>query len=79
MKNILTNWNFIRAHRLLLGIIIIVQGIDAKEWMFALAGVLLSGMAIANIGMCRMGGCQVSPRKNIILTSFQEIQDEKIH
>ena len=39
MKNILSNWNFMHALRLLLGVIIIVQGYQANEWMYAMAGV----------------------------------------
>jgi hypothetical protein len=79
MKNILSNWNFMRALRLLLGIIILVQGLQAKEWMYAFAGVLLSGMAIANIGCCGVGGCQVPTRKENPTVNNNEISYEEIH
>ncbi|MEI7628850.1 MAG: hypothetical protein WCJ80_11445 [Bacteroidota bacterium] len=79
MKNILSNWNFMRAVRLILGVIIIVQGIEAKEWMYAFAGILLSGMAVANIGCCGVGGCQVPTRKENVLTNHKDITYEEIH
>jgi len=65
MKNIFSNWNFMRALRMILGIIIVVQGIQASEFMYAIAGILLSGMAIANIGCCGVGGvmCPIVERK----------------
>lgn len=79
MKNILSNWNFMRALRLLLGVIIIVQGYQAHEWMYAMAGVLLSSMAIANIGCCGVGGCNVPFKKDISTSNPQEISYEEIH
>jgi hypothetical protein len=79
MKNILANWNFMRALRLVLGVIIIVQGVQASEWMYAIAGILLSGMAIANIGCCGVGGCNVPFKKVNSNVSNQEINYEEIH
>ena len=79
MKNILANWNFMRALRLILGIIILVQGIQANEFMYAIAGLLLSGMAIANIGCCGVGGCNVPYRKRELEVTNKEITYEEIH
>jgi hypothetical protein len=79
MKNILSNWNFMRALRLILGVIIVIQGIQASEFMYAIAGVLLSGMAIANIGCCGVGGCNVPTRKTSTDLTNKEITYEEIH
>ena len=79
MKYILSNWNFMRALRLILGVIIIVQGLQQKEFMYAFAGVLLSGMAIANIGCCGVGGCNVHTRKTDKELINKEITYEEIH
>jgi hypothetical protein len=79
MKNILSNWNFMRALRLILGVIIIFQGIQQQEWMYAFAGVLLSGMALANIGCCGVGGCHVPTRKTANELTTKEITYEEIH
>lgn len=68
-----------RALRLILGVIIIVQGVQEKEFMYAFAGVLLSGMAIANIGCCGVGGCNVPTRKTDPELIKKEITYEEIH
>ena len=68
-----------RALRLILGVIIVVQGIQASEFMYAIAGVLLSGMAIANIGCCGVGGCNVPTRKSTADLTNKEITYEEIH
>jgi hypothetical protein len=79
MKNILANWNFMRALRLILGVIILIQGFEAKEWMYAFAGILLAGMAIANIGCCGVGGCNVPSKKTNQEFNNKEITYEEIH
>lgn len=79
MKNIFSNWNLMRALRLVLGIIILVQGIQASEFMYAIAGLLLSGMAIANIGCCGVGGCRVPYSKTSKDLTNKEISYEEIH
>ncbi len=63
MKNYLKNWDFMRVLRLALGIFIIVQGIQAREWLFAVLGLLFSLMPLLNIGCCGVSGCStpVSP------------------
>ena len=68
-----------RAVRFILGMIIVVQGVIASEWMYAFAGILLTGMAIANIGCCGVGGCQV-PFKKMDNSGLQKEKDyEEIH
>ena len=44
-----------------------------------MAGVLLSSMAIANIGCCGVGGCNVPFKKDISTSNPQEISYEEIH
>lgn len=68
-----------RALRLILGVIILVQGFEAKEWMYAFAGILLAGMAIANIGCCGVGGCNMPIRKTNNEFINKEITYEEIH
>ena len=62
MKTILQGWNFMRILRLVLAIIIVAQGIAARDTVTIVLGVLIGGMAIANIGCCGVGGCAVNPR-----------------
>jgi len=58
-KILLSNWNLIRVLRLGIGIAILVQAIVEKDVLFAIAGLLFSGMAVFNIGCCGAGGCNV--------------------
>jgi hypothetical protein len=59
LKTIMQGWHFARILRVVLGVIIIVQGIVVHETSFALMGVLLSSMAVLNIGCCGPAGCGV--------------------
>ncbi len=79
MQNLFTNWSFMRILRLALGIIILVQGIQAKEFMYAFAGLLISGMALANIGCCGVGGCGLPAQKTKTDLPAKEIVYEEIH
>lgn len=53
----LKNWNFMRIVRLVIGIVIIVQGIEYNEWMFVVLGGLFALMPLLNIGCCSTGNC----------------------
>lgn len=64
MKKYLRNWDFMRVLRLAIGIFIIVQGVQAKEWLFVGAGVLFSLMPILNIGCCGVSGCKTPVSKS---------------
>lgn len=67
-----------RALRLVLGLIILVQGIQAHETMYAIAGLLLSAMAIANIGCCGPGGCGLPQRPINAKEPVKEIEYEEV-
>jgi hypothetical protein len=59
MKSIfLSKWNFIRVLRLVIGVFIIVQGIQTKEWVIATVGGLFALLALLNTGCCSVGGCK---------------------
>ena len=77
MKTILQGWNFMRIVRLVLGIIIIVQGAMAREAITVILGLLFAGMAVANIGCCGANGCAVSPRSSI-KNKTKEISYEEV-
>ncbi len=78
MKNTFSNWNFMRALRLILGIVIIIQGLQAEEFMYAIAGLLLSGMAVANIGCCGIGGCNTTIQTTKTDLPVKEIVYEEV-
>ena len=75
MKAILQGWNFIRILRLILGVAILVQGIVAKDTMTIVLGVVLGGMAVANIGCCGTNGCAINPTSN---SKTKEIHHEEL-
>ena len=75
MKNYLRNWNILRFVRLALGIAVIIQGVQASEWMFVVLGALFSLMPIFNLG-CSGGNCSVPNRKNLTQEEviFEEVK-----
>lgn len=60
MKNILTNWTFMRAFRLVLGIAILIQAVTQRDMLPGLLALFLLGTALANIGCCSSNGCAVN-------------------
>jgi hypothetical protein len=64
IENILNNWNFMRVLRLVLGIFIISQGVELKEWMLVALGGIFSIMPLLNIGCGGAAGCNTRVQKN---------------
>ena len=62
-KAILTNWTFIRALRLIIGIGILYEGIISNDVLFGLAGLLFTGMAVFNKGCCGSQACYAPAQK----------------
>ncbi len=60
---ILSNWNFMRVLRLIMGIAIAVQAVITRDALFGLAGFLLAAMAVFNVGCCGTGGCDTPLKK----------------
>lgn len=58
MKNYLRNWDFVRALRLGLGLIILIQGIVAGEILFVILGGLMAVMPLFNVGCCGSTSCR---------------------
>jgi hypothetical protein len=60
MRNLLfTQWNLFRALRLILGVGAVIQAIMKVEIVLGIAGALVAGMALLNIGCCGSSGCSV--------------------
>ena len=62
-QGILHNWNFMRFVRLGLGIAIIVQAVIVKDLTMGIAGILLTGMPVFNIGCCGVSSCNAPVNK----------------
>ncbi len=71
MNAILSNWNFMRVFRLLLGIAIIVQAAMASEIAMLFVGIAFTAMPVFNIGCCATGACSVPQKK-------QSVSPEKV-
>ena len=59
-----------------LGITVIVQALTVHEIAMVLAGTLLSGMALFNIGCCATGTCNAAMSKNA--SPLKEIEYEEV-
>lgn len=77
MKTLLQGWHFMRILRVLLGVIIIVQGITAKDSSFILIGGLLAAMGFFNIG-CGPAGCGIPNRPINKSSTANDIEFEEL-
>ncbi len=71
-------WDFVRLLRLVLGIVIIIQAIGMREWVLGMAGLLIAGMALANIGCCGVGGCSTNFQNRRTIHENQPISYEEV-
>lgn len=56
-NNLFANWDLMRIVRLGLGLAVIYQGYEAKEWMFAMIGSFFAASALFNVGCCSTNTC----------------------
>lgn len=66
-----------RILRLVLGAIIVVQGVNNGEALYFVLGGILVLMALANAGCCGAGGCAVATKK-AAATEEKEIAYEEV-
>jgi hypothetical protein len=74
--NLLHNWSFMRSLRLVLGVIAITQAFMTFEILIGLAGVILLGQAVFNIGCCGTAGCNTTRRSNTTSNNEEIIYEE---
>jgi len=75
MRSILQHWNLMRILRLVIGIALLVQGIVKKDAASIVLGLIVAGMALANIGCCGTSGCAV---KNTASNKTKNIHYEEL-
>lgn len=63
LKTIFTNWNFMRAVRLILGVFIIVQSFQSQQYIMIIPGVIFAAMAIFSVGCGGNNGCAIPIKK----------------
>lgn len=76
MKAGLGNWNIMRVLRLAMGILIVIQGIYAREWFLIGAGSLFSLIPLLNRGCCGMAACYTPVQKGS--KKQERISDEEV-
>lgn len=77
MKTILQGWNFMRILRLVLGVVILVQSIIAKDTLIIILGAAFGGMALANVGCCGANGCAVNTPIKTQKIDYEELDIQK--
>lgn len=81
MKNLafLENWSFLRAARLLMGLLVVGQGYNMHDSFILVMGALLGSMALFNIGCCATGACGINtPIQKDIDKTPKNIEYEEI-
>ncbi len=76
MKTILYGWNVMRVVRIVVGCIIILQGVFAKDSVLIILGIVFSGIALANVSCCGVGGCAV--KTNAEINKNEDISYEEV-
>ncbi|MBL7997328.1 MAG: hypothetical protein JNL32_01700 [Candidatus Kapabacteria bacterium] len=62
MMNYIRTWDAVRTLRLVMGLLIIIEGMSVQDWMMVFIGVVFTLMPIYNIGCCCTSGCSVPLR-----------------
>lgn len=62
MKQYISNWNLMRVLRLLIGLVVLAQGIAASEWIIIGLGLFLIVLPLLNVSTCSTNACSV-PKK----------------
>lgn len=82
MKNrILTNWTFMRALYLLMGIAVIIQSLMSQQWFGILIGAYFASMGLFAFGCaagnCYSGNCATRSQQKSN-TTIQEVEFEEV-
>ncbi|MBC5841786.1 hypothetical protein H8R23_10250 [Flavobacterium sp. F-380] len=63
LKILFTNWNFMRAIRLILGVYIIIQSFQTQQYLMIILGVVFTVMALFSVGCCGNNACAIPSKK----------------
>lgn len=66
MSSLFKNWNIFRLLRLILGVMVLVQGIISTELVWIIFGSMLTLLPLLNAGCCSASSCNIpsQPNKN---------------
>ena len=78
MNTLFQNWTFMRGLRLLLGVIVLIQSIVAKDMLMGGMSIFLIAMAVFNFGCCGANGCGVNFNKNKSSNTIEDVDYEEV-
>lgn len=80
-QRLLTNWHLMRVMRLGLGIMMLVMGVQSKDWAIGLFSVFFLYQAVTGTGCCGAGGCDTpvqnkgkAPLQDVTTIEYEEIK-----
>jgi hypothetical protein len=76
-ERILQSWDWFRIVRLVIGVSVVFQSIMMQSWLLVAAGVMLTSMAVLNIG-CGLNGCSTMPSVTELKKENKEVTFEEI-
>jgi hypothetical protein len=76
-EKILQPWDWLRVVRLIIGVSVVFQSVLMQSWLLVAAGVMLTAMAVLNIG-CGLNGCSVPPARRDTVTETKDIHFEEV-
>lgn len=54
-----------RMLKIVLGLMVIIQAVFLRDWIFAVAGIIFTAMPVFNVGCCTGTSCKIPEQKNI--------------
>ena len=75
---LLAPWDWLRIVRLIIGISVIFQALYLRSGMLIAAGIMLTGMALMNMG-CGVNGCSTPPTPRRQAGKVEDTQFEEIN
>jgi hypothetical protein len=74
-ERLLTNWHLMRIVRLGIGTMMLVMGIQGKDWAMGLFSVFFLYQAVTDTGCCGSRGCSTPPRRGMASPDQARITD----
>jgi hypothetical protein len=72
-----SGWNLMRSIRLMLGIFILMEGINSQQWIPGIVGGIFLLQALLNVGCCGTNSCNITDSK-VDSNKTETIQYEEI-
>jgi len=63
-QRLLTNWHAARITRAVLGLLVLIMGIQMHDWSAGLISLVFIYMAVTDTGCCGVQGCYTPAAKN---------------